>query len=307
MLPPYPINRSPRSVKRDVRHTAYIPRYSTISFAMPASSPRDRRDGKENRAFNPVRLLCPSCHRVLRNLSGLTKHTHTFHARPHGHTLPTHGAAINNEPNITVQPLDDSPQHQVLKDGRLYHLVHPKMNGRPCDSQGRFLNDPTSQPSCRTESATNDWTPFASRLQFETADFLFQRARMSQGNIDRLLELWAASLIPYGALPPFAGVPHMLETIDSIPFGDAPWTSFKVRYTGDLPPNPPPWMTAEYEVSHRDPLVCVRNMLANPDFADEFDVAPYREYDPSLKRQYTNLMSGNWAWKQAVGSYSNLG
>ncbi len=130
---------------------------------------------------------------------------------------------------------------------------------------------------------------------------------MSQGNIDHLLELWAASLIPYGALPPFASVSHMLETIDSIPFGDAPWTSFKVRYTGDLPSNPPPWMTAEYEVSHRDPLVCVRNMLANPDFADEFDVAPYREYDPLLNRQYTNLMSGNWAWKQAVRFCLNLG
>ncbi|PSR92366.1 hypothetical protein PHLCEN_2v4724 [Hermanssonia centrifuga] len=122
---------------------------------------------------------------------------------------------------------------------------------------------------------------------------------MSQGNVDRLLELWAASLLPYEALPPLASVQHLLETVDLIPFGDAPWTSFKARYTGDLPPDPPPWMSAEYEIAHRDPLVCVRNMLANPDFADEFDVAPYREYNHLLKRQYTNLLSGDWAWDQA--------
>ncbi|PSR92305.1 hypothetical protein PHLCEN_2v4726 [Hermanssonia centrifuga] len=276
---------------------------------MPVGSPSNRRNGKANRVFKPLRLSCHTCHRIFRNLSGLTKHIHTFHARLHGHTLPqaTHRAAINNEANVTAQPLDNNPQHQVLKDGRLYHLVHPDMNGRPCDSKGRFLEDPTSQPSCRTESITSDWTPFASRLQFETADFLFQRARMSQGSINQLLELWAASLIPFGASPPFASVQHMLETIDSIPFGDAPWSSFKVRYTGDLPPNPPPWMTAEYEVSHRDPLVCARNMLSNPDFAEEFDVAPYREYDSSLKRQYTNLLSGNWAWKQAVRLCLTLG
>ncbi len=173
------------------------------------------------------------------------------------------------------------------------------LTGRPCSSNGKFLEDPSCSPPSRTES-TNDWTPFTSRLQFESADFLFQRARMSQGNVDRLLELWAASLLPYEALPPLASVQHLLETVDLIPFGDAPWTSFKARYTGVLPPDPPPWMSAEYEIAHRDPLVCVRNMLANPDFADEFDVAPYREYDHLLKRQYTNLLSGDWAWDQAV-------
>ncbi|THG97937.1 hypothetical protein EW026_g4170 [Hermanssonia centrifuga] len=40
-------------------------------------------------------------------------------------------------------------------------------------------------------------------------------------------------------------------------------------------------------------------MISNPDFADEFDVAPYWEYDGRLARRYTNLMSGDWAWSQA--------
>ncbi len=136
------------------------------------------------------------------------------------------------------------------------------------------------------------------------AEFLFQRVKMGQANVDHLLELWAASLVPYGGRPPFASVHDMFQVIDSTPLGDAPWTTTTVKYLGALPANPPPWMVATYEISHRNPLVCARNMLMNADFADEINIAPYREYDGLLKRRYTNLMSGDWAWNQAVSSSS---
>ena len=46
-------------------------------------------------------------------------------------------------------------------------------------------------------------------------------------------------------------------------------------------------------------------MLANPEFAEHFDYAPHRQYDPNLNgfHRYENFMSGDWAWKQAVIIY----
>ncbi|THG93390.1 hypothetical protein EW026_g7829, partial [Hermanssonia centrifuga] len=122
---------------------------------------------------------------------------------------------------------------------------------------------------------------------------------MSQSYVDELLELWAASLVPLGGTPPFADFKDLFAVIDSTSLGDAPWMSMKARYKGDFPPDAPSWMTTEYEISYRDTLVCARHMVGNPDFAKEFDVAPYREYNASLTRRYTNLMSGDWAWEQA--------
>lgn len=61
-------------------------------------------------------------------------------------------------------------------------------------------------------------------------------------------------------------------------------------------------MIAQYESWLRDAKILVLNMLENSDFTDEFDVTSYREYDRDLKRQYTNLMSGDVAWKHAVST-----
>jgi hypothetical protein len=43
-------------------------------------------------------------------------------------------------------------------------------------------------------------------------------------------------------------------------------------------------------------------MLENPEFRDFFDRAPLQQYDAYGDCQYENVMSGNWAWKQAVST-----
>jgi hypothetical protein len=99
--------------------------------------------------------------------------------------------------------------------------------------------------------------------------------------------------------PPYADVKEMYNQIDKIKFGDAPWKSFEVVYSGTIEDNPPAWKTATYEVWHRDPLCVMENQISNPSFATEIDYAPKQVYKDG-KRQYTDLMSGNWAWGQAV-------
>jgi hypothetical protein len=41
-------------------------------------------------------------------------------------------------------------------------------------------------------------------------------------------------------------------------------------------------------------------MLANPDFNNEMDFAPYQEFDIDDEQQFEDFMSGDWAWQQAV-------
>lgn len=135
-------------------------------------------------------------------------------------------------------------------------------------------------------------------MQFETADFLFKQVEMSQANIDTLLRLWANTL-PDGC-PPFQNHQGMLATIDAINLKDIKWQSFSAKFSGKIPPaSPPDWMLKDYIVYFRNPLSLVRSMISNPNFKGQFDYAPYREFEDGLRR-WTDVMSGDWAWRQAV-------
>jgi hypothetical protein len=119
-----------------------------------------------------------------------------------------------------------------------------------------------------------DWTPFTSRTQLETAEFVFKQAKLSAGNVNELMGLWAADVSVSDREPPFVDHAHLYNTIDAIPVGGVPWQNFVVSYTGSQPDaTAPPWMEQTYEVYFRDPRRLFQNMLANPTFAEDFDYA----------------------------------
>ncbi|OAX31653.1 hypothetical protein K503DRAFT_727701 [Rhizopogon vinicolor AM-OR11-026] len=126
---------------------------------------------------------------------------------------------------------------------------------------------------------------------------------MSAGNIDKLLHLWGITLAVHGDDPPFADHRDLYNVIDSTLTGELPWESFRLEYAGDRSEGEAPWMNKEYDVFYRDPREVVRNMLGNPDFKDELDFTPYREWeerpDGSHNRRWRDFMSGDWAWDQA--------
>jgi hypothetical protein len=152
-----------------------------------------------------------------------------------------------------------------------------------------------------SDDANRDWFPFENRTQFEVADFLYQRAEMSGGDIDNLLRIWEASLSVHDDHAPFLNHRVMYRYIDAIPYGEALWRSFTISYTGDKPlgGSCPSWMNDRQCIWYRDPLEVLRRMIANPDFAEEFDYTPYHEYSHGV-HQFCDFMSGDWAWKQAV-------
>lgn len=149
-----------------------------------------------------------------------------------------------------------------------------------------------------------DWTPYGSRNEFELAEFLFKRVQMSAGNINILLEHWARSLAIHDDSAPFSNCKDLYNTIDATR-GGVSWQSFTLSARSGIQPenNVPQWMTESYTVWYRDPRLLFRNMLENSDFVNNFDHAPFREWDDKGYRRFENFMSGDWAWKQAVSVY----
>ena len=108
-------------------------------------------------------------------------------------------------------------------------LLTKSFSGRPCDENGNDLPPNTPPPPRRTGSNANDWMPYRNRGEFETAQFLFCKAKMSARNIDTLLDLWAATLFKHDT-PPFANHGDLFDMIDSTPLGDVPWQTFSINY-----------------------------------------------------------------------------
>lgn len=173
--------------------------------------------------------------------------------------------------------------------------------GRPCDRNGTFL-PPGAPPEPEEERSSDDWMSFENRVGFEFADFAFRDAQLSGGKVNKLMDLWAASALETGGEPPFADKDELYAAIDAIPLGGASWKALTVKYAGPLPQqgDVPSWMTDEHEVFYRDPVEVVKNQLENPVFNGQIDYTPYKEFDCEGNRQWSNLMSGDWAWKQAV-------
>lgn len=155
------------------------------------------------------------------------------------------------------------------------------------------------------QNRINPWIdqPFKDRVSFETAELLFLKSQVSQKDIDKLMELWAASHIQVGSTggAPFKNHRELHRAIDDIPYGDAPWYSEEIVYSGSIPEeNPPKWMTMTYEVVMRNFNLVVKNMLKNSAFRDDFDYVPYKETNSTGTRRFTDFMSGDFCWKECV-------
>ena len=141
------------------------------------------------------------------------------------------------------------------------------------------------------------------KVEFETAEFLYCQTQMSASNINTLLDLWAATLLKHGNTPLFANHSDLYSAIDFTPLGDVPWQNFSLKYGGELPDDGDPipeWMTSEYEVWFRDPRIIIQNMVGNPDYDKSVDTAPVQVFNGNGTCEYQNLMSGDWAWDKVV-------
>ncbi|KAF8478783.1 hypothetical protein F5888DRAFT_1629604, partial [Russula emetica] len=136
---------------------------------------------------------------------------------------------------------------------------------------------------------------------FELADFLYCKEQMSGNKIDELMEILAAlQSAPNNdddvPSPPFADARDLYDVIDSTELGDVPWEGFAITYDGEVPDNPPNWMSTPYEVWFHDLLLVMESQIGNRDFGNKMDHAPKQVFSQTGTRQFCDLMSGDWAW-----------
>ncbi|KIO04860.1 hypothetical protein M404DRAFT_25942 [Pisolithus tinctorius Marx 270] len=224
----------------------------------------------------------PGCRRWFRNKSGLTQHVNVYHPVFLPINIPAQVEQPDQVPSpeeeqFQFRPDDDdysdpstSPSNPTLlaefvgQGNKYYQNYHPNLTRQPCDSSGNPL--PVGQLSLQTpsEKQPNDWSPYSSRLEFKLADFLFTCSQMSAANINKLLDLWNATLLGAGSQPVFKDSAKMYKTIN------------------------------------RTILDVIRDMLSQPDFSRDMDYQPFREYESVTdKRQWEDFMSGDWVWTQA--------
>ncbi|KAF9545513.1 hypothetical protein CPC08DRAFT_730082 [Agrocybe pediades] len=227
---------------------------------------------------NDFPCLFPGCHLTFHRLSGRTRHHNTCH-----------------------RPISPDPETDPANKFR--EVFHSKLNALPCDANGSFLPQFTCPPPFHAPDKIegNDYHPFKDRLAFDWAHYHFVELQSSERKINKGLDLWLAAQLKAGndSALPWSSVQEMYTTIDKIQAGDAPFETVQFKYTGVLPPNPPSWMTATYELCTRNSRKLLHNQLATSDFASDFSTRPYRQFNYEDDRVWSNLMSGDWAWNQA--------
>ena len=235
------------------------------------------------------RYACNKCSRRFFKPCGLTKHRNTFHC------TDAHPRGVGRSHRIEKHPLLNG---ESTTQAAWVPFAHETV-ARPCDEEGDFLPEGAS-PGHTESRVPGDWSPFNSQDEFELADLLFTRTEMSRGQVDELMQIWAARTTFDGGTAPFTDSKNLYDTIDAIEEGDAPWYSFRVGYNGDRPQGQAPsWMDDSHQVFYRDPQQVVRMFLSNRKFDGNFDYVPYREYENN-ERKWGDFMSGNFCWKQAV-------
>ncbi|KAI0757759.1 hypothetical protein C8Q80DRAFT_1091076 [Daedaleopsis nitida] len=177
---------------------------------------------------------------------------------------------------------------------------HPHLNARPCNRNGQFLPPNTPAPD---QVDDIDWTPFPDRPSFEFVELTFENAGLSRDTLKQMFRILAAKHIADGHpeyMPIYKKYQEILDVIDAIPYGEAPWRTFAIRWRGQVTPNSPAWKREVFLVHTRDTLRVAEIMAASPDFDGNFDYVPYEEFSGPNCRQVSDLMSGRWAYKQAI-------
>ncbi|KAJ6579813.1 hypothetical protein B0H10DRAFT_2341961 [Mycena sp. CBHHK59/15] len=197
-----------------------------------------------------------------------------------------------------------TPASEEEDENSFERRSHPLANALPCRADGAYLPPfapaPPPPPPPADGLDADAWSPFQSRAAFDFAQFNFVELQTSEGSINTALDIWAASVLQYGGSAPWKNAAELYATIDAIQHGDAPWRTHLMRYQGPLPPGTPPkWMTQDYELCTRDVRQVLHQQLATSAFRDQVDLVPYRQFNHSGHRVWSNLMSGDWAWKQA--------
>ncbi|KAL0564347.1 hypothetical protein V5O48_017700 [Marasmius crinis-equi] len=197
------------------------------------------------------------------------------------------------------------PSAQIPNGQKKYH---PILTSEKCDADGRPL--PHNTPPQSPPDVDNPWEPFLGEASYRLADTLFTKAALSGSLLNELLDIWALDIqsrFEDDSGAPFGTQQHLYETIDAIQHGGVRWQCFETQVDVPLVGDVPDYLKTPYQVWYRDPDKVLANILSNPDFANDFDPAPYVHIATNGKRCWSDFMSGNYAFGHATKIYEEEG
>ncbi|KAG2130225.1 hypothetical protein DEU56DRAFT_872344 [Suillus clintonianus] len=157
------------------------------------------------------------------------------------------------------------------------------------------LFDADEYAECRKE---NLFYPFASREEWEVADFLL-RSPLSMAAINQFLELPMIHRLKLS----FRNAKELRSRAEMLPKGP----SWKCQTIPSLNPTKTP-----IRLFWRDPVECLESLFSNPLFHDQLDFVPRRVYTTSARLLcvYSEWLTGDSAWEiqdQLPGGATVLG
>ena len=87
--------------------------------------------------------------------------------------------------------------------------------GIQCNEHGEPLPEGTPPPHQDTDNSPNDWTPYASQVEFELCDLLYRKNEMLAGQIDHLLQIITVMNVMTGGEGPFMTHKDLYSMIDN--------------------------------------------------------------------------------------------
>ncbi|KAG7098147.1 hypothetical protein E1B28_000117 [Marasmius oreades] len=223
-------------------------------------------------------FYCPECKQAFRSPGGLTRHKNIKH------------------PVISFGPqIGGGGGEHHFETHQHFRADHYNIHSRPVPADKSPESIP--EPPIHLPEA---WYPFDKRSTFDWSHFFYIELKASNGKINKALDILQAQLLEVGGgQTPFRNTKDLYAAIDSIREENTPWITYNVKYTGELPDNPPLWMTEVYKFCVHDTLNVLIEQLKTKAFRDQFNYTPYQEWNTRNERIYSNLLSGDWIWDTA--------
>jgi hypothetical protein len=232
----------------------------------------------------------------------------------HWLTFGTHSAWSNHRQlhhNRPSTPSDSARIHNFTHlDGTSYLVwclsyADKYLAARLCGPNGERLPHGTP-PSPRDD--THDWTPFSDLWSFNFADYKFVKCGSLAVDINQAMQNWAKRSMAMSGVDssPFRNHADMLRAIDAIKAGQASWGLFDAGYTGHINDTSPGYLRDRWTVHTCDMRKAAHMLMANPEYDGHFDYTARQEFVPApdqpgvWQRQFSDVMSGEWAWNESV-------
>ncbi|KAH9916112.1 uncharacterized protein BXZ73DRAFT_92536 [Epithele typhae] len=176
---------------------------------------------------------------------------------------------------------------------------HPDLTARPCTQQGDPLPENAPPPPRPVPLNT---APFADRASFDFVNTVYNKMQGSAADINAILRAMLAHDILHGHNEEdsmFSSYTEVVDTINEINEGPPSFQSFSVRWVGHVDENSPQWKREQYAVHHVDIISAMRAMASNTELDGHWDYTPVAVFNADGSREFSNLMTGQWAWDQA--------